>query len=593
VNATLHRLHTQAVQRDEDVVAVRLLAKRIAAALGFDAQDQARIATAVSEIARNAVRHGRGGHADFLVSGQTVTNGLVIRIIDQGPGIAQPDDVLSGAGRAPAGPGAAMGLVGARRLMDAVEIHSRPGEGTTVTLRKHLGPRARLPPLSELAPLTQRLAQGPPDPSETEARLQRRELVEALTELQARRDELTRLNAELEDTNRGVVALHAELEGVADQLRKANDLKTRFLANMSHEFRTPLNSVLALSRLLLDHADGPLSPEQERQVTLIRRSAENLIELVNDLLDIAKVEAGKADLRISTFTVADLFGGLRGVLKPLLVADGVDLVFEEAPPDLVLRTDESKLSQILRNLISNALKFTEQGEVRIRTGPGDRPGMVRFQVSDTGIGIAREHHDSIFQEFTQVESRLQAAVKGTGLGLPLSRRLAVLLGGGLWVDSEPGQGSTFHLAIAADVEKGCTEPEGAALTPAPTRVLVIDDDEAFRYVLRQTLQGPGVTITEAAGGAEGLRLARSLVPDLIFLDLRMAAPDGFEVLRRLGDDPATGLLPVVICSSSVLAAEEMKRLARARTILPKGAISRDAVQVLLGAILGQRRGDPE
>src|SRR6202012_3561547 len=186
--------------------------------------------------------------------------------------------------------------------------------------------------------------------------------------------------------NRGVVALYAELDERAEQLRKASELKTRFLSHMSHEFRTPLNSILALSRLLLDHIDGALAPEQERQVGYIRRSAESLLELVNDLLDLSKVEAGKVEVKASPFTVGSLFGALRGALKPLLTSPSVELIFDGAEhmPELV--TDESKVAQILRNLISNALKFTEKGEVRVSHEVSQ--GWLKLSVADTGIGIA-------------------------------------------------------------------------------------------------------------------------------------------------------------------------------------------------------------
>ena len=184
---------------------------------------------------------------------------------------------------------------------------------------------------------------------------------------------MQQLNRELEDTNRGVVALYAELDERADHLRRADELKSRFLSNMSHEFRTPLNSILALSRLLLARSDGELTPEQEKQVHFIRKAAENLTELVNDLLDLAKVEAGKTVVTPVEFAVADLFGALRGMLRPLLVGDAVALVFEDAAGHAAeLYTDEGKVSQILRNFISNAIKFTERGEVRVWARADDR-----------------------------------------------------------------------------------------------------------------------------------------------------------------------------------------------------------------------------
>lgn len=272
------------------------------------------------------------------------------------------------------------------------------------------------------------------------------ELVRVRRELRARELELAELNRELEDTNRGVVALYAELDEKAAALQSAIDSKTRFFASMSHEFRTPLNSILSLSRLLMDRLDGELSVEQERQVSLIQRSARELAEIVDDLLDLAKLEAGKIPLRPSEFTVGELFGALRGVLKPLVDRASVALEFDDAHARERLRTDEAKVTQILRNFISNALKFTEHGEVRVFTSlcEDDR---LRFSVRDTGVGVPPRDLERIFEEFAQVEHPLQRRVKGTGLGLPLSRRLAALLGGSVTVESELGKGSTFSLIV--------------------------------------------------------------------------------------------------------------------------------------------------
>jgi signal transduction histidine kinase len=198
---------------------------------------------------------------------------------------------------------------------------------------------------------------------------------------------------------------------------------------MSHEFRTPLNSILALTGILLDRIDGDLTSEQELQVSLVRTAAQDLYELVNDLLDLAKVEAGKVVVRPAEFEVANLFGALRGMLRPLLVSDSVALVFEDPAGIPPLDTDEGKVSQILRNFLSNALKFTERGEIRVSATFDEAAGTAIFRVADTGIGIAPEDQERIFLEFSQVEHALQKKVKGTGLGLPLSRRLAQLLGG--------------------------------------------------------------------------------------------------------------------------------------------------------------------
>ena len=222
---------------------------------------------------------------------------------------------------------------------------------------------------ARLAHIMDTLAADGPADAMAEIGRQNQQILLQLEELRARQEDLQRVNQELQDTNRGVVALYAELDERADHLRRADELKSKFLSHMSHEFRTPLNSMLALSRLLLAHSDGPLTAEQETQVRFIRKAAENLTELVDDLLDLAKVEAGKTVVVPSPFTAASLFGALRGMLRPLLIGDAVALAFDDPQDVPPLDTDEGKVSQILRNFISNAIKFTEQGEVR-RLGDG-------------------------------------------------------------------------------------------------------------------------------------------------------------------------------------------------------------------------------
>ncbi|HEX2940287.1 MAG TPA: ATP-binding protein, partial [Rhodopila sp.] len=357
------RLLRTAIAAETDIVLVRRRTRRLAELLGFDRQEQTRITTAVSEIVRNAFEYAGGGQVEF---GVTTTRGrqqFIVTVRDQGPGIAELDAILAGVHRSSNGLG--VGLVGVQRLLDEFRIDTAPGAGTVVHLGKYL-PR-------EAAPLTAKSVQrvvdaletdGPPDPME-EIRQQNQLILLQMQELRSRQEDLEKLNQELEDTNRGVVALYAELDERADHLRRADELKSRFLSHMSHEFRTPLNSILALSRLLLSRNDGDLTNEQDRQVRFIHKAAEDLTELVNDLLDLAKVEAGKTEVAASAFSVDSLFATLRGMLRPLLTGDAVALVFEDATSLPPLHTDEGKLSQILRNFISNAIKYTEHGEVRV------------------------------------------------------------------------------------------------------------------------------------------------------------------------------------------------------------------------------------
>lgn len=260
------------------------------------------------------------------------------------------------------------------------------------------------------------------------------------------RSENDSLRAELEETNQGVLALYAELDTQAEQLRQASDLKSRFLSYMSHEFRTPLGSIRSITRLLSDELDGPLSPEQHKQVQFINGAASELSEMVDDLLDLAKIEAGRITISPAWFDMLDLFAALRGMFRPIVDGDTVDLIFEE-PHDMPrLYTDDKKLAQILRNFISNALKFTQNGEVRISVHPEGEQA-VRFAVTDTGIGIPEDMHGNLFEDFIQIDSPLQKRLRGTGLGLSLCKRFAELLGGHVGLVSKPGVGSTFYVII--------------------------------------------------------------------------------------------------------------------------------------------------
>ncbi|MCP3136762.1 hybrid sensor histidine kinase/response regulator [Pyxidicoccus xibeiensis] len=519
-------------------------------------------------------------------------------------------------------------------------------------------------------------------------------------ELKRRAEELTRLNRELEESNRGVRVLHTALDEKAESLQLASEIKSRVVANVSHEFRTPLHSILGLSKVLLNPINGTLSGEQEKQVQFIRNSAEALFELVNDLLDLSKMEAGKTTLRHSRFVVRDVLSALRGMMKPLLPPDSpVELRLVEPEEALELETDESRLSQILRNLVSNAVKFTESGHVTVAVTPGPRDTVI-FTVQDTGIGIAPENHERIFEEFSQVDSPLQRKVKGTGLGLPLARKLTELLGGTLTVQSSLGHGATFtvtlprvHTEVAemtglttrsqqldptrapvlvleddrqtlflyekylarsgfqvlpvrsteearrvlervrpaamvldvmlegetswnflADMKNGestrdipvlvvtVTDREQKAralgadefwLKPVDEvrlqkklqamarsgpveRLLLIDDDDVHRYLLKQLLKDLPYVLLEASGGKQGVQIAREQAPHLIFLDFVLPDITAFDVLDELKADPRTREIPVILHTSHELKEDERTRLAReTAAILAKHTLSRE------------------
>jgi signal transduction histidine kinase/DNA-binding response OmpR family regulator len=542
------RLMTVAVHHEQDVVGARQRARQLSALLGFEAQDQARIATAVSEIVRNAFRYAGGGEVEFSIEGERAPQLLAIHVSDQGRGIAELDSILAGRYRSATGMG--LGISGARRLMDHFSIHSGPA-GTGVLMKKVLPDGAPFVGREQVARIARALTTAAPSTALDEVLQQNRELIRTLSELRERQDEVLSVNRELEDTNRGVVALYAELEERADFLRRADETKSRFLSNMSHEFRTPLNSIRALTRLLLERSDGPVNDEQERQLNFISKATEQLTELVEDLLDLAKIEAGKVEVHPAAFSVEELFSALRGMLRPLLVSDKVALRFEAAPGMAPLYSDENKISQILRNLISNALKFTERGEIRVSAEP-EGHAWIAFTVADTGIGIAEEDHERIFEEFAQVRNPLQAKVKGTGLGLPLCRRLAYLLGGNITLASALGAGSTFTvrlpvaLAAPADAERA---PQTAApQAGAQLTVLVVEDRADNQLIYDKMLRGTSYSVVQARTLHQAKDAVARSRPAAIVLDIMLGTESSWRWLGELKSTPATASLPIIVAS---------------------------------------------
>jgi signal transduction histidine kinase/CheY-like chemotaxis protein len=580
------RILSLRIGQELDVVASRQRARQIAALCGFNAQDQARIATAVSELARNVYSYAGTGRVEFAVEGSTPPQLLVIRIEDKGPGIPHLDLVLSGRYQSRTGMG--MGILGARRLMDQFDIQAEPGLGTTVTLKKLLPHDAPLMTAAGVGEMSAQFAALAPDVSVAEVQQQNRELLATLAELKARQDELVQLTRELEDTNRGVVALYAELDEKADHLRRADEMKTRFLSNMSHEFRTPLSSIRALARLLLERVDGELTPEQEKQVRFILKGAESLTELVDDLLDLAKIEAGKIDVRAAPFEVNEMFSALRGMLRPLLVSTTVELLFDEPAQPIRMMTDEAKLSQILRNFISNALKFTEAGQVRVSATLLPKGDAVRFDVADTGIGIAEEHQQIIFEEFSQVENRLQHRVKGTGLGLPLCRRLAGLLGGSVTLKSTPGAGSTFSTVVPLHHDD---MPEPHVFRPdapdaAGIPVLVVEDDRSMLLLYRSYFRNTPYRAIPVRSVWEAEQAWSVERPAAVILDLYLNGGDSWRWLAQVKDDERRKHVPVIIASE---VADRQKAFSLGADAYFSKPVARDELLAQLNALCHQER----
>ena len=526
------------IRREHDVVLVRQRARQIAAGLKFDSQDQTRIATALSEIARNAFQYAGGGMVEFQIQ-KTPVAALRIAVSDKGRGVADLDVILGGKYVSPTGMG--LGIIGARRLMDIFEIDTS-AKGTTVVIGKEIPSKSHEFGKKQLDSLLAKIEGHGPQNAYEELQQQNQELLRTLDELRARQLELAQLNRELDETNRGVVALYAELDDRADFLQRASELKSHFLSNMSHEFRTPLNSISALSQILLDRLDGDLTSEQEKQVRFIKSSAQDLTDLVNDLLDLAKVEAGRVTIRPSQFDVNTLFSALRGMLRPLLAQNSsVKLQFDDPEEDIQIYSDEAKISQILRNFVSNALKFTERGEVRVSVTRG-QDGSVSFAVSDTGIGIREEDQERIFQEWTQVEGKLQKVAKGSGLGLPLSRKLAQLLGGNVYVRSEVGLGSTFTVEIPSSFE-GQKE---VVYVPEVRRdldgnrlpVLVVEDNREALFIYEKYLKASRFQVIPANNISEARQAVHVRAKEFVAgadQEVAVEIPNIDQTVRRVVD----------------------------------------------------------
>jgi len=571
------------IKNENHILLARQQAKRIAELLHFEAVDQSRISTATSELARDMVLFTSGGEIQFSLKAETNTHtlNLVVRGNDPGP-IEIIAAALEGRGRIRSEQG--MGFVNAKRLMDLFSVKRDPENNPQFHFSKQLNHSVQAPELSSI------LNQIKTDPLSTSAEIHElnQEFVRTIEVLNQRQEEINQLTLELEETNRGVVALYAELDEKAESIKRADQLKSRFLSHMSHEFRTPLSSIIGLSKLLLNRVDGDLAAEQEKQVKFILSAAQGLLELVNDLLDLAKIEAGKTEVKRAKFNVADLISALRGMFRPIQSNSKITLIFDEIDDCPALFTDEAKLSQILRNFISNALKFTEAGEIRVSAD--FNADEITFAVSDTGIGIAAENQKYLFEEFSQLDTPLHKKSKGSGLGLVLCKKLAELLGGNVHFKSEIGQGSTFFVTVptqyrsaGSDVMSG---PAAFEKVKDSKMVLIVDDDDASRYLVTTWFANTDFLPVEASTGAEGIDIAGSKRPDLIILDLNMPGMNGFEFLRIVKNDPRLSNIPIVINSSKILDDDERNFLQeRVVAILSKEDQSREKALNIIQNIL--------
>lgn len=364
---------------------------------------------------------------------------------------------------------------------------------------------------------------------------------------------------ELKDRELQLGQLVDRLAEARDVANEATIAKSRFLANMSHELRTPLNAVIGITEMLMEEAEEAGSRQTIEPLERIARAGRHLLRLINEILDLSKIEAGKLELNYEPVALATLVKDLAGEAVSLASKNGNQLIVECSSEIGTMRSDPTRLRQVMLNLLSNACKFTDHGRVSLSVERvcDDNKEWISIRVVDTGIGMTKEQLGKLFQEFSQADSSTTRKYGGTGLGLAISDRLCRLMGGAIVVESEPGVGTTFTVHLPVDqVGVPDAAPSGTAAVPTvraslrANRVLVIDDDATVRDLMRRFLSREGFDVITASGGKEGLELARELRPSVITLDVFMPDMDGWSVLQALKKDAELSRIPVILMTIS-------------------------------------------
>ncbi|MEK7789568.1 MAG: ATP-binding protein [Planctomycetota bacterium] len=431
-------------------------------------------------------------------------------------------------------------------------------------------------------------------------------------------DKLSSSNEELQVMNEELQAMNEELETQQRELNKANvkleevsRAKSDFLANMSHELRTPLNSILGFSEVLHDELYGSLNEKQKIYAENIYASGKHLLNLINDILDLSKVESGKMELDLSAFLLRDVLNMSMTLLKEKAIKHGIRLAVDiDVEADIEIEADERKLKQIMFNLLSNAVKFTDDGgsvSVRARGTKDEgretrdesvlhpseavvhRPSFIEISVTDTGIGIKPEDMSKLFKEFSQIESSYEKKYEGTGLGLALTKRFVELHGGSILAESKWGKGSkfTFIMPVKQPVEAVPAYSGEGDKTLRGRRALIIDDDPGAIQIMEDALRAEGVAVVKASNGRDGIEAARRQPPDFIVLDLMMPGMSGFEAADALHSTDKTSSIPIIILTAMSLSHADKQRLrGKVQYVEEKGSLSRDRFIAEVKKILG-------
>ena len=608
-------LLTSDIRTESDVVFVRQRARQIAALLEFDAHDQTRISTAVSEIARNAFLYAQGGRAQFSIAGGAPEH-LIISISDRGQGIPDLPAILAGNYKSDRGMG--LGLLGAKKLMDTFRVDTVPGHGTTVELGKALPLQAPKTTPQLVLRISAELAKLAPTSLMEEIRQQNIELLHALDELRSRQLELDRMyrevaaaNTQLEDkadalertaaseraAREEAAQARSELEQLMVRLREANErlvvgsvlaqtmtedaeqashLKDEFLATVSHELRTPLNAILGWARML---GSQQLSADRtQHAIAVIERNAATLAHLIEDLLDVSRIVAGTMRLATQPVDLAAVTGAALDVVRPLAAAKDVHLAFAPAPDNRPVSGDAGRIQQVVWNLLANAIKFTPEGG-RVDVFVERSNGHMELRVVDTGQGISPDFLPHVFERFRQADPATTRRYTGLGLGLALVRQLVELHGGTVEAASPGvGRGATFTVrlpllaAAHAGDAGGIAERRIAASAASPMpraqrldrlRILVVDDSADGRALTSLLLTQAGASVTAVGSVRDALQALAVERPDVLVSDIGLPDEDGYALIRHIRQHEAEhgGFLPAVALTGYARAEDRARVLA--------------------------------